>query len=68
MVVLLDQRGCGRSTPKACLVDNNTFACSEDIERLRKHLKIDRWLLLGGSWGVALSLSYALAYGDRYAR
>ena len=66
-VILLDQRGCGRSTPRGCLIDNNTPALVADMERLRQHLGVERWLLFGGSWGVALSLAYALEHGDRCA-
>ncbi|DBB16553.1 TPA: hypothetical protein ACH3X3_014815 [Trebouxia sp. C0006] len=58
-VVLVDQRGCGSSTPLGCLVDNNTQALIDDYEKLRKRLKIKKWMLFGGSWGVALSLAYA---------
>ncbi|PNH06550.1 Proline iminopeptidase, partial [Tetrabaena socialis] len=64
-VVLLDQRGCGRSTPRGCLVDNTTQALIADLEALRLHLGLNRWLLFGGSWGVALSLAYALAHPNR---
>lgn len=63
-VVLFDQRGCGRSTPHASdpvvdLATNTTSSLLADIERLRAHLEIDRWLLLGGSWGSTLALAYA---------
>ena len=58
-VVLVDQRGCGSSTPLGCLVDNNTQALIDDYEKLRKRLKIRKWMLFGGSWGVSLSLAYA---------
>jgi proline iminopeptidase len=63
-VVLFDQRGCGRSTPHASapLIDlsaNTTDHLIADIELLRKALGIDRWLLLGGSWGSTLALAYA---------
>ena len=69
-VVLLDQRGAGRSTPPASdpdtdLSTNTTPHLVADLERLRVHLEIDRWLLLGVSWGVTLGLSYALAHPDR---
>lgn len=63
-IVIFDQRGCGRSTPHACLIDNTTQHLIEDMERLRVHLGIDRWLLFGGSWGSTL----ALAYGIRHPR
>lgn len=62
--VLFDQRGCGRSTPHAGdmgtdLTTNTTAALIADIERLRQHLDIERWLVLGGSWGSTLALAYA---------
>ena len=65
-VVLVDQRGCGASRPLGCLQDNNTDALVQDYEKLRKRLKIKRWTLLGGSWGVALSLAYAQQHPTRY--
>ncbi len=64
-IVLYDQRGAGRSTPAAELTDNTTAHLIDDIERLREHLGIDRWLLFGGSWGSTLALLYAQAHPDR---
>lgn len=66
-VVLFDQRNCGRSTPHASLPDtdltnNTTSHLVADMERLRRHLTIDRWLVLGGSWGSTLALAYAEQY------
>ncbi|QOJ32529.1 MAG: prolyl aminopeptidase [Gammaproteobacteria bacterium] len=61
-IVLLDQRGCGRSRPHAELRDNTTAALVADMERLREALGIDRWLVFGGSWGSTLSLAYAEAH------
>jgi proline iminopeptidase len=58
-IILFEQRGCGRSTPIACLEENTTWHLVEDIERLRHHLGIDRWQVFGGSWGCALALAYA---------
>jgi proline iminopeptidase len=63
-LVLFDQRGCGRSTPHASDSDaemavNTTDHLVADMERLREHLGIDRWLLYGGSWGSTLILAYA---------
>ncbi len=63
-IVLFDQRGCGRSTPHASdsrvdLATNTTHHLLADIERLREHLGIDRWLVFGGSWGSTLGLAYA---------
>ncbi len=63
-VVLFDQRGCGRSTPHASLTDNTTWHLVDDIETLRRHLGIDRWLVFGGSWGSTLSLAYAQTHPD----
>jgi len=70
--VLLDQRGCGRSTPLASDVDvdlsvNTTQHLIADMERLRAHLGIDRWLLFGLSWGSALTLAYAQRFPERVA-
>ena len=62
--VLLDQRGAGRSRPLASLVDNTTWHLVADLERLRRHLAIERWLVFGGSWGSTLALSYAQAHPD----
>lgn len=64
-IVLFDQRGCGRSTPHASLVDNTTWHLVEDIERLRSHLAIERWLVFGGSWGSTLALAYAESHPTR---
>ncbi len=64
-VVLFDQRGCGRSKPHASLVDNTTPHLVADMEALRKHLAIERWLVFGGSWGSTLSLAYAQAHPKR---
>jgi proline iminopeptidase len=66
-VVLFDQRGCGRSTPHASdpridLSTNTTEHLLVDMERLRRHLDIDRWLVFGGSWGSVLGLAYAERY------
>jgi proline iminopeptidase len=64
-VVLFEQRGCGRSTPHASLEENTTWHLVADIEALRKHLGIDRWLVFGGSWGSTLALAYAETRPDR---
>lgn len=58
-IVLFDQRGCGKSRPHASLVDNTTWHLVDDLERLRQHLGIERWLVFGGSWGSTLALAYA---------
>jgi len=69
-IVLFDQRGCGRSTPHASdpatdLAVNTTEHLLRDMELLREHLGIDRWLLHGGSWGSTLSLAYAERHPER---
>ncbi|MDQ3495788.1 MAG: prolyl aminopeptidase [Pseudomonadota bacterium] len=58
-IVLFDQRGAGRSTPHADLVDNTTWHLVADVEQLREHLGIDAWQVFGGSWGSTLALAYA---------
>lgn len=58
-IVTFDQRGCGRSTPHASLDGNTTWDLVADMERIREHLGIDKWVLFGGSWGSTLSLAYA---------
>ena len=68
--VLFDQRGCGRSRPRAGDADadlstNTTAHLVEDIERLREHLGINRWVVVGGSWGVTLALVYAQRHPER---
>jgi proline iminopeptidase len=61
-IILLDQRGCGRSTPQGCIDDNTIDALVSDIETLKLHLNIKEWLVFGGSWGSTLALAYAIAY------
>lgn len=58
-IILFDQRGCGQSTPHADLHDNTTWDLVADMEKLRTHLKIEKWHVFGGSWGSTLSLAYA---------
>jgi proline iminopeptidase len=70
LVVLVDQRGCGRSLPNACddraaLLHNTTGQLIADLEALRGHLEIARWLVFGASWGSTLGLAYAVAHPDR---
>jgi proline iminopeptidase len=67
-IVLFDQRGCGRSTPAGGLVANTTAHLVADMERLRAHLGIDRWMLFGGSWGSTLALAYAQTHPERVTR
>ncbi len=64
-IVLFDQRGCGRSSPHACLKNNTTADLLKDIETIRAQLGIDRWVLFGGSWGSTLALLYAQSKPDR---
>lgn len=64
-IVLFDQRGAGRSTPHADLVDNTTAHLVADMEQLREHLGVARWQVFGGSWGSTLALAYAQAHPDR---
>lgn len=61
-VILFDQRGCGKSLPLGCLEDNSTDALVNDIEQIRKHLNIDKWIVFGGSWGSTLALVYAIRH------
>jgi len=64
-IVIFDQRGSGRSTPLGAVDNNTTQHLIADIERLREHLRIERWCLFGGSWGSTLALAYAQAYPQR---
>src|SRR5881227_745753 len=69
-LVLFDQRNCGRSTPHASALEmslssNTTAHLIADMEQLRQHLHIDRWLLFGGSWGSTLALAYAERLPER---
>lgn len=61
-IILLDQRGCGRSLPLGETNSNTTDDLVEDIHKLRQHLGIERWLVFGGSWGSTLALTYAIAH------
>ena len=65
--VIYDQRGAGRSRPLGELARNTTPLLVEDLERLRRHLGIERWLVFGGSWGSTLAIAYATAHPDRCA-
>jgi proline iminopeptidase len=64
-IVVFDQRGAGRSTPLGELNDNTTPHLVADIEMLRRHLGVDRWLIFGGSWGSTLALAYGEAHPER---
>ncbi|MEN9223866.1 MAG: prolyl aminopeptidase [Thermostichus sp. HHBFW_bins_43] len=63
-VVLFDQRGCGQSRPYAELQENTTWDLVADIEALRRHLHIDRWVVFGGSWGSTLALAYSQTHPE----
>ncbi|SVD93849.1 uncharacterized protein METZ01_LOCUS446703, partial [marine metagenome] len=64
-IIIFDQRGCGQSTPHAELRENTTWDLVTDIEKIRGHLDIDKWMVLGGSWGSTLSLTYAISYPEQ---
>ena len=64
-IIIFDQRGCGQSTPYAELEENTTWDLVSDIEKLRQHLEIDRWVVFGGSWGSTLALAYSQTHPDR---
>ena len=63
-IVIFDQRGAGRSTPLGEVRENTTLHLIADIERLRQHLNIGKWLLFGGSWGSTLALAYGEAHPE----
>jgi proline iminopeptidase len=64
-IVVFDQRGAGRSTPLGDIVDNTTAHLVADMERLRQHLGVERWVVFGGSWGSTLALAYAQEHPSR---
>ena len=69
-IILFDQRGCGQSTPHASAADadlstNTTWHLVDDMEKLREHLGIERWLVCGGSWGSTLALAYAETHPEQ---
>jgi len=64
-IILLDQRGCGRSTPQGEVHENTTSDLVADIEALREHLSIAKWHVFGGSWGSTLALAYAIKHAKR---
>jgi proline iminopeptidase len=64
-IVLFDQRGSGNSVPHASLEENTTWHLVSDIERLRQHLGIEKWMVFGGSWGSTLALTYAQTHPER---
>lgn len=64
-IIIFDQRGAGRSTPHGEMINNTTPLLLDDMEALRIHLNVDRWVIFGGSWGSTLALCYAIAYPER---
>lgn len=64
-IILFDQRGAGKSTPSAELRENTTWDLVSDIEKIRAHLKIEKWHVFGGSWGSTLALAYAETHPSR---
>ncbi len=64
-LVMFDQRGCGKSKPHAELRENTTWDLVSDIEKLREHLGIEKWVVFGGSWGSTLSLAYSETHPER---
>ena len=64
-IITFDQRGCGKSTPYASLVDNTTWHLIADMEAIRTHLDIPKWQVFGGSWGSTLGITYAQTHPER---
>jgi proline iminopeptidase len=64
-IILFDQRGSGKSLPLGCLEDNTTWHLVSDIEKLRSHVKVEKWVLFGGSWGSTLALTYSILHTSR---
>jgi len=64
-IIILDQRGAGRSSPLGEIRDNDLPHLIGDLEQLRTYLGVERWLVFGGSWGSTLALAYAQAHADR---
>jgi proline iminopeptidase len=63
-IILFDQRGCGKSKPLGETKENTTKDLVSDIEKIRKHLNIEKWILFGGSWGSSLALAYGIKYPE----
>jgi proline iminopeptidase len=66
-IILLDQRGCGRSLPNGELQHNTAQYLVNDLENIRQSLSIDKWILFGGSWGATLALIYAIQHPQHVA-
>ncbi|MGJ8664116.1 MAG: prolyl aminopeptidase, partial [Marinicella sp.] len=64
-IIQFDQRGCGKSTPHACLEENTTWDLIDDMEVIREMLSIEQWQVFGGSWGSTLALAYAQKHPTR---
>ncbi|NQY13207.1 MAG: prolyl aminopeptidase [Henriciella sp.] len=64
-IILVDQRGCGKSTPHSELQGNDTWSLVSDMEAVREKLGIEKWVLFGGSWGSTLALTYAVTHPER---
>lgn len=64
-IIIFDQRGCGKSSPSCELQENTTWDIIEDIETIRKTLKINKWHVFGGSWGSTLSMIYSIKHTNR---
>jgi len=64
-IIQFDQRGCGKSTPHACLEENTTWDLIDDMETIRNMLNIEQWQVFGGSWGSTLALAYAEKHPNR---
>ena len=63
-IILFDQRGCGKSKPLGEIKENTTWDLVEDMEKIRKHLGIEKWVVVGGSWGSTLALAYTEKYPE----
>lgn len=63
-IIQFDQRGCGRSKPAPSIENNTTAKLVEDIEAIREHLAISKWLVCGGSWGTTLALAYGIQHAE----
>jgi len=64
-IILMDQRGAGKSRPHSSLIDNTTWHLVDDLEKLRRHLNINQWVVFGGSWGSTLALTYAETHPEK---
>jgi len=67
-IILFDQRGSGKSLPYASLYENTTWDLVADIEKLRHHLNVDKWMVFGGSWGSTLAIAYAQTHPEQVLR